>query len=124
MILSSSTAEITEQVNSLMHEVFEISKDKLHAEAKLFEDLSLDSLDAVDMMVHLEDKIGFKVDAEKFRKVTFEDIEKGKNAPPADCGVDGFRQECARECFEFRAHAGREGPHDQDRRRWELQKRV
>ncbi len=67
--MSSSTAEVTEQVNTLMHEVFEIPRDKLHADAKLFDDLSLDSLDAVDMMVHLEDKIGFKVDAEKFRNV-------------------------------------------------------
>ena len=61
--------EIEIQVNNLMHQVFEIPLEKLHGGALLYDDLSLDSLDAVDMMVHLEDKLGFKVESEKFLNV-------------------------------------------------------
>ena len=68
-------APINEAVNEIMHAGFEIPMEKLLPEANLFTDLGLDSLDAVDMLVHLEDKLGVKVDGEKLLKVrTLQDI--------------------------------------------------
>lgn len=60
-----------------MIEGFEIPADKLKPEAHLFTDLGLDSLDAVDMVVHLEEKIKLKVDAERMAQVrTLGDVYK------------------------------------------------
>lgn len=64
---SSPSAELIAQINDLMHEGFELPMEKLLPEATLIADLGLDSLDAVDMLVHLEDKLKIKVDGEKVR---------------------------------------------------------
>ncbi len=50
--------QVTDMVNSMMHEQFEVPMDQLVATAQLKEDLKLDSLDFVDMVVLLEEKIG------------------------------------------------------------------
>ncbi len=71
------SSPIIEQVNKLMTEGFEIPADKLKPEAHLFTELGLDSLDAVDMVVHLEEKIKLKVDAERMSQVrTLGDVYK------------------------------------------------
>lgn len=67
--------EIKIKVNELMHRNFEIPFEKLMPESKLMEEFGLDSLDAVDMMVHLEDSLGVKVSGEKLAKIkTLQDI--------------------------------------------------
>lgn len=70
-----NNAEIVAKVNELMSRGFEIPAEKLTPNATLFDDLGLDSLDAVDMLVHLEENIGIKVDVEKMQGVrTLQDI--------------------------------------------------
>jgi len=67
--------EVVKEVNALFHEGFEIPVEKLESNANLFEDLGLDSLDAVDMMVHLEDKFSIRVDGEKVQSIrTMDDV--------------------------------------------------
>jgi len=67
--------EIIVKVNQLMQKGFEIPAEKLIPTAMLFDDLGLDSLDAVDMLVHLEENLGVKVDAEKLTTVrTLQDV--------------------------------------------------
>jgi acyl carrier protein len=67
--------KIVLKVNELMQEGFEIPTEKLLPTATVFEDLGLDSLDAVDMLVNLEDKFGIKVDVERLKTVrTLQDI--------------------------------------------------
>ena len=51
--------EIIGTVNGIFSEVFEIDAARLVPEAKLIDDLGLDSLDAVDMMASLQER--FKV---------------------------------------------------------------
>jgi acyl carrier protein len=69
--------EVVDQVNKLMIEGFEIAPEKLTAEAHLFKDLGLDSLDAVDMVVYLEEKIKLKVNGERMAQVrTLGDVYK------------------------------------------------
>lgn len=59
--------ELIEQINATLVEHFELNPDKLKPEAHIIDELQLDSLDAVDMLVHLEDKLGKKLDVEKLR---------------------------------------------------------
>ena len=67
--------KLIEEVNQVMIEGFELDPSQLKPEARIVDDLELDSLDAIDMLVYLEDKIKVKVDVEKFRTVkTLEDV--------------------------------------------------
>ena len=70
-------AEVIEKINHTFIENFEIEPERLTKETKLFEDLELDSLDAVDMIVHMEQNLGIKVDIQKFSTVrTLDDVYK------------------------------------------------
>ncbi|HEX4923463.1 MAG TPA: acyl carrier protein [Bdellovibrionales bacterium] len=70
-----ASVDVVSKVNLLMHEGFEIPLEKLTPNATIFGDLGLDSLDAVDMLVNLEDKIGVKVEVERIKAVrTMQDI--------------------------------------------------
>ena len=63
------------EINQVMIEGFELEPSQLKPEAKIVDDLELDSLDAIDMLVFLEEKINIKVDAETFRTVkTLDDV--------------------------------------------------
>ncbi|MEM7645964.1 MAG: acyl carrier protein [Pseudomonadota bacterium] len=67
--------QLIQEINQVMIEGFELEASQLKPEAKIIDDLELDSLDAIDMLVFLEDKIKIKVDAENFQKVrTLEDV--------------------------------------------------
>lgn len=67
--------KLIEEVNNVMIEGFELEPSQLKPEAKIVDDLELDSLDAIDMLVYLEEKIDIKVDAELFRTVkTLDDV--------------------------------------------------
>ncbi len=64
-------------INETLCSEFELPMEKLTESAILADDLGLDSLDAVDMLVLLEDKVGIKLDAEKFQHVkTLGDVYK------------------------------------------------
>ena len=67
--------DVIEKINHTFIENFEIEPERLTKESKLFEDLELDSLDAVDMIVHMEQNLGIKVDIQKFSTVrTLQDV--------------------------------------------------
>lgn len=53
--------EIIKRINEGLQEEFEIPKEKLIPGAKLYEELGLDSLDAVDMVVVLEQQFRIKI---------------------------------------------------------------
>ncbi|WP_343551841.1 acyl carrier protein [Pantoea sp.] len=67
--------EIYQEVASLLTSLFEIEPDDIRPEARLYEDLELDSIDAVDMVVHLQKRTGRKIKPETFRAVrTVQDV--------------------------------------------------
>lgn len=67
--------ELIHQINQLMHQGFELPFEKLVPEARFKEDLNLDSLDAVDMLVHLEEKLGTRIEGERLMHIkTLSDI--------------------------------------------------
>lgn len=61
--------EITEQVNKLLVDEFEIEQSLLSPEALLKQDLEIDSLDFVDIVVLIERDFGFKPKAEELKNV-------------------------------------------------------
>ncbi len=62
-------SEVIEKVNKVLIDGFEINIQKLTPEAHLYHDLGIDSLDAVDMLVFLEEQTGIHVKGEWFRSV-------------------------------------------------------
>ncbi len=73
--MNLTKSEIVDRVNSVMHQGFEIPHDKLTPQATLNGDLGLDSLDAIDMLVQLEETMGVKVSGERLMSVKkLEDI--------------------------------------------------
>lgn len=58
-----------------MHELFDIPIEKIQLESKLFEDLELDSIDAIDLIGEVQQFSGERMDAEKFKEVrTVQDV--------------------------------------------------
>lgn len=56
-------------------EIFEIDESLITMDAKLMEDLGLDSIDGVDMMVRLQERTGKKITPEQFENVkTVKDV--------------------------------------------------
>ncbi len=61
--------EIEEKVREFLIEDLEIDEEKITADAKLKEDLGIDSLDFVDIVVIVESKFGFKIKPEEMAGV-------------------------------------------------------
>ena len=66
---TTPSASLIKTVNDLMHSGFEIDPAKLVPEASLKDDLGLDSLDAVDMLVYIEEKMGVRIEGERLKSV-------------------------------------------------------
>lgn len=52
--------EIYQEITGLLVKLFELDADDIKPESRLYEDLELDSIDAVDMVVHLQNASGAK----------------------------------------------------------------
>ncbi len=67
--------EIFNIIADILEKDFECPRQKLIPEAQLFTDLDLDSIDAVDLVVKLQQITGKKVDPESFKQVrTLQDV--------------------------------------------------
>lgn len=66
---------IYQEVTELLHKLFEVDPQNITPESRLYEDLELDSIDAIDMVVHLQKKTGKKIKPEEFKSVrTVQDV--------------------------------------------------
>jgi acyl carrier protein len=61
--------EITERIKNILIEEFEVNEEIIKADANLYEELELDSLDSVDLIVALENEFQFKVDRSRDEEV-------------------------------------------------------
>lgn len=61
--------ETLERVRATLVELFDIEPGDVTPQARLFEDLEIDSIDVVDLMDHVRRFTGRKVTAEDFRSV-------------------------------------------------------
>ena len=63
------TADILLKLRNVLTEDFEIDADKVELEARLYEDLDIDSIDAIDLIVRLKEITGKKIPPERFKEV-------------------------------------------------------
>lgn len=63
-------SEIEEKVRNFLVEDLEIEEEKIAPEAKLKDDLGIDSLDFVDIVVIVEKNFGFKIKPEEMQGVS------------------------------------------------------
>jgi acyl carrier protein len=61
--------EILDQIQAALVELFEIEPGRVTPEARLNEDLEIDSIDAVDLLDRLKRQTGRKISADDFRSV-------------------------------------------------------
>lgn len=61
--------EVLEQIKAALVELFEIEPDRITLQARLNEDLEIDSIDAVDLLDRLRRQTGRKISADDFRSV-------------------------------------------------------
>ncbi|EGR3413123.1 acyl carrier protein [Vibrio parahaemolyticus] len=67
--------QVFEQVKDALVELFEIDADDIQPDAHLYQDLDLDSIDAVDLVVHLQNVTSKKIKPAEFSTVrTVDDV--------------------------------------------------
>lgn len=67
--------EILNQLRNWMEELFEIEPEKVQMNAHLYNDLDIDSIDAVDLIVKIRALTGQQIKPEDFKSVrTIEDV--------------------------------------------------
>ena len=64
-----SREDIFDTLRSSMVELFELEPERVTLEANLYQDLEIDSIDAVDLIDHIKRKTGKKIAAEEFKSV-------------------------------------------------------
>ena len=62
--------ELEEKVKKFLVEDIEVDEDKIFPDARLKEDMGIDSLDFVDIVVLVNNKFGFKIKQEEMVGVT------------------------------------------------------
>ena len=67
--------EIYDKIVLMLEELFEVDPKEVTLEAHLYQDLDIDSIDAVDLVVELKKVTGKKISPEEFKTVrTVQDI--------------------------------------------------
>ena len=61
--------QILNELKEILAKLFEVDPDEVTLEARLYEDLDLDSIDAVDLIVHLQEMTQRKFNPEEFKSV-------------------------------------------------------
>ena len=69
MDANTTPEEILDQIEVIFVEQFDVDAADIVLEAKLYDDLDIDSIDAVDLMVSLKERSGKKLDPDVFKQV-------------------------------------------------------
>lgn len=67
---NTTREEILGQIEAIFVDQFDVVASDIVPEAKLYDDLDIDSIDAVDLMVALKEKSGKKLDPDVFKQVS------------------------------------------------------
>jgi len=59
--------EIYQQLQQILFDNFEIEKERITLDANLYTDLDLDSIDAVDLVIQVQELIGSKIGPDEFK---------------------------------------------------------
>ena len=67
--------EIFQKIKDILAGEFKIEEASITPEAKLYQDLELDSIDAVDLLVKMKEYVQGKIEPDQFKKaVTIQDV--------------------------------------------------
>ena len=61
--------EIQKILTEALENLFEIDPEKIKLDTNLYEDLEIDSIDAIDLIDNIKRQTGYKLQAEDFRNV-------------------------------------------------------
>lgn len=61
--------QILEKLQAILFEAFEIDPERVGLETRLFDELDLDSIDAVDLAIKLQEMTGKRIRPENFKTV-------------------------------------------------------
>ena len=71
----NSREEVRQLLRKLLVEMFEVEPGDIKGSASLYEDLDVDSIDAVDLVVELRQITGKQIDPDEFKAVrTVDDV--------------------------------------------------
>lgn len=59
--------EAFQKLQQILADNFEISPEKITLDSNIYSDLELDSIDAVDLVIHVQELIGRKISADEFK---------------------------------------------------------
>jgi acyl carrier protein len=62
-------AQILEQLKTILHEAFEVAPERVTLTTGIFDELDLDSIDAVDLAIKLQEMTGKRIKPEDFKNV-------------------------------------------------------
>ena len=65
----STRKEIETKLVQILVEMFELEAENITNESSLYDDLDIDSIDAVDLIVRLKELTGKKVDPDDFKEI-------------------------------------------------------
>jgi acyl carrier protein len=66
---------IFQELKSIIADTFEVDENEITLSSRLYEDLDLDSIDAIDLVIKVQDYIGARVQPEDFKSArTVEDV--------------------------------------------------
>ena len=67
--------DIYTRLSAILVETFDIEPERIRPEARLYDDLDIDSIDAVDLIVKLKPLVGKRLQPEAFKSVrTLQDV--------------------------------------------------
>ena len=67
--------DIYKRIVEVLHETFAIDSSSITPQSHLYDDLDIDSIDAVDLIVQLKPLVGRRLDADAFKSVrTIQDV--------------------------------------------------
>jgi acyl carrier protein len=75
MTNSMTKDELFKKCVDVLNETFDIPKEKIKPESRLYEELDIDSIDAVDLIVRMKPMVGKRLTPEAFKAVrTVQDV--------------------------------------------------
>ena len=62
--------EIFELLKKILIELFEVDASKIKLESKIYEDLEIDSIDAIDMIDYIKKQTGYRMEGAHFKDLS------------------------------------------------------
>jgi len=64
--MAHSKQEVFEHIKGVLIDLFEIEEERLVPQARLYDDLDIDSIDTIDLLIELKKFVGKDIDPDSF----------------------------------------------------------